>query len=1028
MKNRKTYKADKRTKEDICTEIATLAKSYTPEWKFTQNNPDVGSIIGMIFASQFEDNVNRLNQAIFNYHTEFVNMLGVSLMPSNPSCCIVLTSLAENTIQGLVIPRGTQLFAQPDGGEDDQAGGAVNEEISSTDDTGNTIIFETIHDVYITNSRLTDMFMASGVNGRIKPLLGDIKPQYYIEDDEDRTSADSEEETENEHEELQSFSLFDFSGAGIEKNALVIFHKGIFDVEDNSIYVRIAGNDRLLKKIADGDCRFLCYTEDGLEPVPSVSVKDDLVMLRLEKANKKVTVDNEELSAIVLEAENSIDENEMVSQIGLSSSGEPDKPEFLGDPAHEAEKERFLPFGDTISLFSECYIGHDEYLNKPGALVTVTWHQEYEVSTKHISAEQEEGELKPIKRKPRISISDTISETYADEVIIEYFNGTGWKRLETTADMKKVFAGKNAGDISMSFICPEDIEPSTVSGFSGRAIRIETVRADNCYMLPCIHHYPVIKNMKISYSYEDSFRRPDRCFAVYGTRREDISEAAAAGRQFAAFERSDYTDTALYFGFDKKFAGGPVSIFIELEEKANFDGMKVKFEYSSLKGFRLLKVADRTGMLTSSGTIMFIPPSDMAAVTIEGRKCVWIRAVRTGNEEVSTWPVIRNVSLNALECYNTETLDEEDFYIEEAAADMSFSLNAENILSTDVWVNECTSYTGEQMEEMLLKGSDEIRVERDFLGNVTAFFVKWKEVNDFYLSEPLDRHYCLDRMERKIIFGNGIDVRIPQVTDGVAFKVTVKCCNGVMGNVPPRSISESKTNILFIDNIQNPLASFGGSNIEAVDSALERGGNILSARRRLISERDYVREIKAISGNIDKVRCVTGVLRDGRVDYNAISIAVLMKDFRNGSYSFHKEQDNLKKRLVSQNELSVTEDDLHIVEPVYVKISVSVWLTVPTMDDSFDIQTRFEKSITEYLSPVTTKNRSGWEIGDLVRYSQIVMRLNTIKSHAQIERLSVIAEYTDRDGQHEADLKSVQPNPFMICCNGRHQIHISAQH
>ena len=1023
MKNRKTYKIDNRTKEDICNEIATLAKTYTPEWRFTKNNPDTGSVISMIFAEQFGKNIDRLNQSIFNYHTEFVNMLGVSLMPSNPSNCIVLASLADNTVPGFVISRGTQLYAQNGETNPEENGGVTDE----TADPGDAIIFETLHDVYVTDAHLTDIFMASGVNGCVKPLLGDFRRPFYLEEGEDGSGDEEETQESGDDKGMQPFSLFEFGGNGIERNALVICHRAIFDVEDNHIYIRFTGSENILKGIADGTFRFLSCSEDGMAPVQQVSVDNDTATLVLEKANKKVNIDGRDYSALVLEAAGSIKENEMIGSISLSSSGEPDEPEFLGDTVHEAEKGRFLPFGDTISLFSDCYIGHDEYLSKAGAVLTVSWRQEYEESTKHITAEQEKEELKPIKRKPREALSDVIAETRADEVIIEYFNGTGWKRLETGEDMKKVFAGKNAGEVSMSFICPEDMEPFTVSGYTGRSIRIGIVRADNCYLLPCVHHYPVIRDVKISYTYMDRFQHPDKCFAVYGTRREDITENLRAGRQFVGFAKSGYTDTALYMGFDRRFAGGPVSLYVELEEKANFDGMKVKYEYSTIKGFKLLKVADRTGMFTSSGTVMFMPPSDMAAITIEGHRRIWIRAVRTGNEDITSFPMIRTMNLNALECSNTETLDEEDFYIDDAEPNMTFDLNAENILSTDVWVNESTSYTNEQMESMLLLSKEEMRAERDFLGNIVAFFVKWKEVNDFYLSEPEDRHYILDREMHRIIFGDGLEVKIPKVTDGVAFRVQVKCCNGAKGNVPPESISQSKTNILFIDSIQNPLASFGGSNIETVESALERGGNILSSRRRLISERDYVREIKAFSGNIDKVRCVTGLLRDGKTDFDAVSIVILMRDFRNGSYSFHKEQENLRRHLFEENELSVTPKDLYIVEPVYVKVSVSVWLTVPSMDDSFDIQSRFEKSISEYLYPVSSNNHSGWEIGDLVRYSQIVMKLNTVKSHAEIERISVLAEYSDQDGQHEEDLKSVRPNPFMICCNGKHHIHISVQ-
>ena len=1025
MKNRKMFKIDNRTREDVCSEIRELSLSYTPEWKFSRDDPDIGSVIGMIFAEQMEGSINRLNQSIFNYHTEFVNMLGVSLLPANPACSIVLMGLADNTIRGTIVPHGTQLLSKPVTREEDTdiAGAVQGDKIA--DDDREPAVFETAHDVYVTSSKITDIYMVSGDSGSVVPLLGELKQPDYFE--KTKPAEEGKVPGENPYSELAPFSLYDFKGRGIEKNALIICHPGVFDVEDNNIFIRINGNEKLISGIAAGDYAFLYYAEDGMRSITSVKTEGNLVTLKIADENRKIVIDDKEYCAIVLESKKPVTENMLTDSILLSSSGNPESPEFIGNTAHEGERGRYLPFDDTISVFGEFYIGHDEYLNKAGATITITWKQEYEESVKRITAEEEAEDLRPIKRKPRVFAADTVADTYADEVIIEYFNGAGWKRLETAENMKKVFAGKNAGKITMSFVCPADIAPTEVSGFSGRSIRIQITRADNCYMVPCVHHYPVLKDIRVSYSYNDNFVKPDRCFAVCGTKREEITEKVKAGRPYVVFARSAYQETSLYIGFDRRFESGPVSLFFELEENAVFEGVKVNYEYSTLKGFKALKVADRTGSLTSSGIVMFMPPSDMGAVTLEGRKLFWIRMNRVAGEDKDTHPRIKNISLNAVECFNIETLDEQLYYIDDATADMSFSLNADNVLSTDVWVNESTSFTNEQMEEMLLKDPDNIRAERDFIGNIEQFYVRWKEVNDFFMSKPSDRHYCIDRMLSLIIFGDGIHVMIPRVTNAPAFKVTVRCCGGLQGNVPEGAIGASKSNILFINDIQNPMPSFGGSNIESVENALERGGNILNARHRLISENDYISAVKNYSGNIDKVKCVTGIMKNGSFNEDAVSIVILLRDFATGSYSFHKEQDNLRRFLYKNNELTVTDDDLHIVEPVFVKVSVEVWLRTPSMDDSFEVQNLYEKSITDYLDPVERTYHRGWNIGEMVRYSQIVMRLSRIKSRAVMGMVSVTAEYRDVTGTHVTDLKALKPSPYMICCNGKHQINISAE-
>ena len=84
---------DSRTKEDLYGDIAALAASYTPEWQFNTDDPDVGSTLAMIFAHQMSGNIRRLNQTVEKYHTEFANLLGISLLPAYPASGVVVAEL-----------------------------------------------------------------------------------------------------------------------------------------------------------------------------------------------------------------------------------------------------------------------------------------------------------------------------------------------------------------------------------------------------------------------------------------------------------------------------------------------------------------------------------------------------------------------------------------------------------------------------------------------------------------------------------------------------------------------------------------------------------------------------------------------------------------------------------------------------------------------------------------------------------------------------------------------------------------------
>jgi len=74
-----------RTAAGIEERIGELAASYAPEWHFDREDPDIGSVIAKLFAGQMEENIGHCNQVLDRYHREFVNFLGLSLLPAKPA-------------------------------------------------------------------------------------------------------------------------------------------------------------------------------------------------------------------------------------------------------------------------------------------------------------------------------------------------------------------------------------------------------------------------------------------------------------------------------------------------------------------------------------------------------------------------------------------------------------------------------------------------------------------------------------------------------------------------------------------------------------------------------------------------------------------------------------------------------------------------------------------------------------------------------------------------------------------------------
>ena len=1001
------------TAEEIENRIIELSHSYTPEWHYDKENPDIGAAIARIFASQMEDNVGILDDVLERYHAEFVNFLDLTLKPAKPASSIVVFNSIDNGGDGTEVVRGTKLLAMSDGGE------------------GQDIVFETTRNLFVTNSRLDLIFMVDYEDGSVIPLLGQMAP---IEIYEGELKADPLEESEIEEDVmpvepvLKPFTLFGEKEGSICRSVLSLYHSSLFDAQDDPIFIRFSGGEKLCSLISEGKIVFKYLTKDGGREFDEVALLEDGVTFRLIKKTEceKLEIGEKELSLVYLEALVPVREILKATEIGISSSGAELEPEFVTDGNLEYNKKSFDMFTDTIAIYNECFIGHDRYFNKPGAKVNISFDVSFLEKELYVTAKQEEEELSIIKRKPKAVWTDKVVDSVINEISFEYYNGLGWKKLSCDYDVSTIFEQCKDGKYEISFTCPDDWEPVEVGAYSGRCIKLQILKADNCYLRPAIHHYPQVKNMVMSFTYEGKYVNPDKAEMICGTKKVDIT-GNLDEEEFEILAGSDYTGDALYLGFYRAMKAGPISIFFDLEDAFGLTGIKCRYEYSTIDGFKPLRVLDFTDDFTRPGIVRFIPPSDMHEMTIEGQKRYYIRIVR--NERQSDpdrrmfMPRIRNIMPNAISVENIFTSDAKEFFIDESAPDMHFSLGAGNILDAEVWVNEKGDISKQEIDFLLNNSPDSIRIDYNFVGDVAAVYVRWQETENFDRAVS-DRCYVIDRLLGEIIFSDGIKCRIPRVTDDIAFVAVVRCTNGTEGNVEAFRINDLMGQGVYIDSLTNPVKAYGGCAMETIQKALRRGAGIIHSRNRLVSIGDYENIILNYSDSIDKVSTVVGETIDGKKNPADITFVVLMKDFMNGSFSFHNIEKQLKMHLLKNCEMVVKEDNVHIVEPTFVDISVNAWVEVTNIDDSFEIQNQIKAVLQEYLNPVTYISHTGWTIGTIPKKSQILMRLNILKSKAIVKRIAIICKYTDYMGEKEVDLTKLEVTPFMICRSGDHVINI----
>lgn len=971
------YKIDMRQRRDLLGQIEALAQSYTPEWKFDLKRPDAASVIGIIFAGQMAESINRINQVMRHYHIEFANMCETALRPARPSGTVCTLKINENMQSGVSLKRGTQVIG--------------------LNDDGDEVTFAFQNDVYVTNAQIIDMI---GASGSAKKVIA-----YPAQ-------------------KIPVFSYHSHQGQLLRRQALVMDFGRLPCLQEDGIRLKFHGNfpsEKLSALFSDAaGFSFSFLSEGGTIPVEEVKCDQDTVWLKHSGSIPAVGTEDEKRPAIVLEMVAPVERTIELDGVELLMAGRETDPEFIWNGRSELSGSSFLPFTQQFSMYQEFYIGQSFCMEQRGAAITLKFSLHFGT---YSPGEQGiyEKDLRMIRRKPKENYQKPHYNCWIQEVAFDYFNGKGWKRLETEFDIAAVFAKEeNAGEYEIRFNVPYDWEPVMQGGYEGNCIRMQIVRADCCYMQDATFYYPVISDLKVCLEERDRGTVPGAVKRIYGSDTSDVTGDVLAGRLFEAFTQLPYAGDYLFLGFDRYPGTGPVSLFAELDQPRRLPELKLAFAYSCESGFNPLRVIDGTDGLQNSGILTFMPPEDMAAYDIEGVKRYWLRIEDTGRyfaEYQDSVPVLENIYINAVRTENIIACEEQDYYINTVTAGMRFPLYAENILSAEVWVNEKEQLSVEEMDRFLKRKDIMTRVEYNVLGEIEEFYILWHEVESFEAAGAHERCYSLDRSTNEICFGDGIHVEIPCNTNSIAFKVKALCCNGAGANVKAYAIDRFRSSIITVGEVTNPVNAYGGSNTEDTGSALKRAGAVFSSRRRMVSERDYIKEALLFSDMIEQAACVT--------DCSAINIVLLMKDYGQGGYSFRNVRQKLQEHFLDCCELTCRPSDISILEPVFVHISIDLWLDLPDYAKGMELRQRWKEKIEQYLEPVKQKGGAGWKIGRLPDMRQIRLMLSMLEKDTRIEKMNVLASYTEGRKRYEMHLSRIERNPFMICCNGNHHICIN---
>ena len=961
---------DPRTPETLREQLHTLAKSYTPEWRYEGTENDPGAALAELFLEMYGQSVDRFNALPEKLFIEFLNMLGFKEPGPTPSSGTVCFETQDATDTPFTVPTGTQLF--------------------TPDKDGENIVFETERTIQITPAVLEDIYYVDAERDSIRRLDLSERPQ----------------------------SFFEPSGEELQRHLFTVAENDVLRLDcparvEMRIRPRSGQEQEAAKALSEMDLKWT-FLHEGTE-VPFDSVREENGALVLEK-NNSFTPEADEEGFTAIRCSGHPAAEVFISEMTLSSaplSSCSAQALYSGDiPIPLPEGGRC--FGRRPSVYDMFFIRCDTVLTKRGAEAMLKLELAFLVDepeqpaqdrydySRHVINKQSVAERKP----------DDVAVT---EVIWEYFNGIGWKHLKVTGD-KNPFSGKREGALELRFTVPEDIDEAEINADIGYFIRARIVDISNPYSTLQRWIIPFIKDASLKWQYTGA-RRPMRCFSD-NNGRQYVVEEADRHRQimFPALTPMPKERPAMYFRFDRSPHAMPLSLRFQVQGRAHLMG-QLLWEYWNGKAFEPVRTVDLTERLLHSGEIFLFLPEPLQESDRLGIDGCWLRLSRSADEK-GTSPTVVSVTVNAVSAVQKQKENDQVFDTEIYEAGKRIRLLNLPVQTCRVWVDERSALSDEALARIQRETPHRVRMEWD--GHMLArCWIEWVRIDDLALAAPDERVYTLDPFLGEIAFGDGRRGRVPPAGDH-NIRVEYSSGGGERGNVPAGAIRSLLTAIPQISGVKNLTAMSGGTGRMPIDEIYERGSRFLHNRGRASGRADYEELVRENFPQVNHVRCFSE--SDERGERAPGHIAVVIAGYGTGGEGTEALCGKVYRFLSERCSCClIAENRLHVCPATVLTVNTSV--VVETERPELAAET--QQSIVRRIDALIEKTWKKRPIGEQIRLSEIWSVVRDTPNVRVIKRILIEASY-DQEGQQKlCALEADREFPYGVAESGMHLVRLS---
>ncbi len=351
-------------------------------------------------------------------------------------------------------------------------------------------------------------------------------------------------------------------------------------------------------------------------------------------------------------------------------------------------------------------------------------------------------------------------------------------------------------------------------------------------------------------------------------------------------------------------------------------------------------------------------------------------------------PRIRAIRLNTVPAINAITVKDEVLGSGNGKPGQSFTLlNSPVLPNAIIAVREIDRPSSHELQKLQKELSSSDHNAQALLSPPDSdlhrgIWVRWHEVRDFYHSGPDSRHFTLDPITGRVVFGNGRRGRIPPVgTDNIK-AMSYRHHHGSSGNVAPGTITVLRNpagDLTSIKGVKNFEKATGGTDAEGVEEIRLRGPQALKHRQRAVTVEDFAWLAKEASGEVAQAWCLA--CRDGnglpRTGWVTVVIVPKGQERRPepGPALIRCVENYLRDRSLAN--LKQTGHIL-VRAPEYIEVTVRSKVVPADPHGADQVKAAVMERLEQFLHPLHGgPDRTGWQLGRDVFISEVFSEIES---------------------------------------------------